>query len=227
MNWTPVDALRRWIVVVGLVIGPVLLVLSIAINLTPQSDSMRTDFDTIAAHAGTVVAEGLLEAVGFMVVLASLAGATQALRSRGGMLGTWGAVAAMVGIVGFTLSNANGFVLAELAQLPDRDAAFDTAMAITQSDTAGLVGTVAMVMEILGQLGMLLVIGGLVRARLAPWWLLLGCLAGIVVNAVIGTMVATLVADLLLLIVCGWIAVALARCSRAAWLGLPDVAEPV
>lgn len=219
MDWTSADALRRRLVVGGLIAGPLLLIASVAINLTPQSGSMRTDFDTMGAHPGRIVAEALLEAIGFLVVLACFAGATRPLRGRGGLLGTWGAVCSIAGIVGFSLSNANGFVLAELVQLPDRDAAFATATAIMSSPTANLVGTVGMAMEILGQLGILLVICGLVRARLVRIWLLPIVVVGIVINAAIGTMVSTLVADLLLFAVCAWIAVALLRCSHDVWLG--------
>lgn len=222
MNWTPTDAIRRWIVVTGLIVGPVLLVLSVAINFTPPSDSMRTDFNTMAAHPGLVVAEALLETIGFMIVLAALAGSTQALRARGGMLGTLGAVLSIVGIVGFSFSNANGFTLAELAQLPDRDAGFATAMAIMSSDTAGLTGTIGMALEIAGQIGILLVICGLIRARLVRIWALAMVIVGVVVNFAIGGMVSTLIADLLLLAACSWIALRLARCSHNAWLGMPS-----
>ena len=81
----------------------------------------------MAANPGLIVAEAFLETFGFMIVLAAFAGSTQALRSRGGALGTWGAALSILGIVGFTFSNATGFELAELAQLPDHDAAFTTA----------------------------------------------------------------------------------------------------
>lgn len=221
MNWTPTDAMRRWIVVAGLIGGPVLLVISVTINFTAPSDSMRADFDAIATNSGLIVAEALLEAIGFMIVLAALAGSTQALRTRGGALGTWGAVLSIIGIVGFSFSNANGFTLAELAQLPDRDAGFATAMAITSSDTASLVGTIGMAMEILGQVGILLVIAGFIRARLVRIWILVPVIVGIVVNAAIGMMVSTLIADLLLLATCAWLAVRLAQCSHEAWLGMP------
>lgn len=221
MQWTRTDAVRRWIVVGGLIIGPVLLVLSVAINFTRPSDSMRADFDRMAADPGLIVLEALLETFGFMVVLAALAGSTQALRSRGGVLGTWGAVLSIVGIVGFSFSNANGFTLAELAQLPDPDAGFATAGAMMSGDTAGTVGTIGMVLEILGQVGILLVIGGLIRARLVRIWILLLVVVGVVINFVGGIMLTTLVADLLLLTTTTWVAVRLARCSREAWLGMP------
>lgn len=229
MNWTPTDAMRRWIVVTGLILGPVLLVLSVAINFTGPSDSMRADFDRMAANPNLIVAEALLETIGFTIVFAALAGSTQALRRRGGVLGTWGAILAILGIVGFSYSNANGFTIAELAQLPDHGGAFATAMALMSSDTASTVGTIGMALEILGQVGILLVIGGLIRARLVPFWPLLIVVVGMVANVVISSMVTTLVADLLLLTVCSWIAVKLAQCSHEAWLGMPALAsaEPV
>ncbi len=224
MNWTRTDTIRRWIVVVGLIVGPVLLVLSVVINFTGPSDSMRADFDRMAASPSLIVAEALLEAIGFMVVLAALAGSTQALRARGGVLGTLGAVLSILGIVGFSFSNANGFTLAELAQLPDRDAGFATAIALMTSDTASAVGTIGMALEILGQLGILLVVCGFVRTRLVRIWILAPLIVGIVINAAIGMMVSTLIADLLLLATCTWLAVRLARCSHEAWLGMPAVA---
>lgn len=222
MNWTRTDSIRRWIVVAGLIIGPILLVLSVVINLTPPSESMRADFDHMAANPGLIVAEALLETIGFTVVLAALAGSTQALRSRGGALGTWGAVLSILGIVGFSFSNANGFVLAELAALPDHDAAFSTAGALMSSDTAGTVGTIGMVLEILGQIGILLIIVGLIRARRVRIWAIIPVVVGIIINFVGGIMVTTLVADVLLLAVCIWVAVRLSRCSHEAWLGMPE-----
>jgi hypothetical protein len=223
MNWTRTDATRRWVVVAGLIIGPVLLALSVAINFSGPSDSMRADFDRMAANPGLIVTEALLETIGFMVVLAALAGSTQALRSRGGALGTWGAVLSILGIVGFAFSNANGFMLAELAQLPDRDAAFATAGAMMSGDTAGTVGTIGMALELLGQLGIVLVVCGFIRARVVRIWILLPVIVGIVINFAIGDMVTTLIADLLLLGTTTWIAIKLARGSQETWLGMPSV----
>jgi len=228
MKWTRIDA-TRWIVVSGLIVGPALLAASVLINLTPPGESMRADFDTMAQRSGLIVAEALLETIGFMIVLACFAGASHALRARGGALGTWGAALSITGIVGFSFSNANGFTLAELAQLPDRDAAFGTAMAITSSETAALTSTIGTAMEVLGQIGILLVIGGLMRAHIVRIWPLLIVVVGMIVNVVIGMMLTTLIADLLLLAASTWIAVRLARCDRDAWLGAAGVtrAEPV
>ena len=224
MQWTRTDAVRRRIVVAGLIAGPVLLVLSVAINLTPP-ESMRASFDAMAANPGLVVAEAFLETFGFMIVLAAFAGSAQALRRRGGALGTWGAVLSIVGIVGFALSNTTGFELTEFAQLPDRDAAFAMAKSMASGDLAGTIGTVEMALELAGQVGILLVIGGLIRARITKIWPLLFGIVGMIVNAAIGIMLTTLIADLLLLAAGIWIATNLARGTHEAWLGEPATAE--
>jgi hypothetical protein len=213
-------------VVAGLIAGPLLLVLSVAINLTAPTESMRADFDAMTARSGLIVAEAFLESFGFMIVLAALAGATQALRGRGGALGTWGAVLSILGIVGFSMSNANGFTLAALAQLPDHDAAFDTANAIMSGDTIAVAGTITMGLEVAGQVGIVLVIVGLIRARLVSVWLLILVAAGIVLNFVGGTMLTTLIADVLLAVVCTWIAVRLARAPNQVWLGAAEPSAP-
>ncbi|GAA3770738.1 hypothetical protein GCM10022240_23720 [Microbacterium kribbense] len=130
-----------------------------------------------------------------------------------------GAALAVVGPAGFSISNATGLTIVALAQQPDRDAAFQTALAVTGDTVLGTVGTVGFVLEIVAQLGMLLVIIGLVRVRLVNAWVLPLPVLGIAVNAVVGTMAATLVADLLRLAAGTWIAIGLARGNRAQWLG--------
>lgn len=220
MQWTRTDAARRRIVVAGLIIGSVLLVLSSAILLGMPADSMRAQFDAMTANPSLIVTAALLETVGFMIVLASFAGSAQALRSRGGALGTWGAALSIVGIAGFALSNTTGFEMASFAQLPDHDAAFATAKSVTMGDVNGMIGTIEMFMEIAGQVGVLLVIGGLIRARITKIWPLLIVIAGIVVHiSVGGLLVATFIADLLLLAASTWVAVSLARSTHDAWLG--------
>jgi hypothetical protein len=210
--------------VAGLIIGPVLVALSVVINLTPPGDSMRAQFDAMTANPGLIVAEALLETIGFMIVLAAFAGSAQALRSRGGALGTWGAALSIVGIIGFALSNTTGFEMAAFAQLSDHDAAFETAKSMTSGGMTDMIGTIDMVLEIAGQVGILLVIGGLIRARITKFWPLLFGIVGIIVNAAIGLMVTTLIADLLLVAAGTWVAVALARSTREAWLGEPVAA---
>nr|WP_274635610.1 hypothetical protein [Microbacterium bovistercoris] len=221
MEFTRTDAARRRIVVGALILGPVLAVTSAAVGLSAGGGDggMRAQFESMAAHASTILAQDLLETFGFMLTLAALAGATQALRTRGGALGTIGAVLAILGIAGFSMSNATGLAVVALAEQSDQDAAFTMAKAISGGGVIGTAGTVGFVLEVLAQIGMILVIAGLVRARLMPVWVLVPVIVGIGVNAVVGTMAATLVADVLLLATCAWIAVRLARCARSAWLG--------
>jgi hypothetical protein len=222
MNWTRTDAARRRIVVAGLIAGPALLVLSVAINLTGAGGSMRSQFDHMATTASLVIVEAFLETLGFTLVLAAFAGAAGALRTRGGALGTWGAGLAMIGIAGFALSNAGGFTLAALAQLPHHDAAFTTAGALFSSDTIAVTGTITMVMELAGQVGILLEIVGLARARIVSFWILALVVLGIAVNLAFGTMLTTLIADVLLLAAGVWVGIALARASHETWLGAPQ-----
>ncbi|MCX7522298.1 hypothetical protein OSC27_08405 [Microbacterium sp. STN6] len=226
MHWTRTDTARRRIVVAGLIAGPLLLVLSVAINLTAPADSMQAEFDAMATRGTLIVAEALLESVGFMIVLACLAGTAHALRHRGGALGTWGAALSILGIVGFSMSNANGFTLPALAALPDHKVAYDTAKALMSSDIMSTIGTVTMALELAGQAGIVLVIAGLIRARLISFWVLIPVALGIVLNFVGGIMLTTLIADALLAVTCTWIAVRLVRAPRQAWLGEPVVAAP-
>ncbi|MEO6827054.1 MAG: hypothetical protein ABI255_04725, partial [Microbacteriaceae bacterium] len=200
MNWTSTDAARRRIVVFGLIAGPALLIISVAVNLTAPLASMRAEFEHMTRTSGLVVVEDLLETIGFMLVLAAFAGSAQALRVRGGALGTWGAALSIVGIVGFALSNAIGFTLAGLAQLPNHDAAFATATALLSGGPMAMVGMVSTVMEVLGQIGMLLVVIGLMRARIVGAWPLVFIIVGAIANVAFGQMLVTLLAYALLLI---------------------------
>jgi hypothetical protein len=220
MEWTRTDAARRRLVMLGLVLGPVLTAASVVIGLGgAMPESMRASFDVMAMRSGQILAQDLLETVGFAIVLTALAAATLPLRARGSVLGVVGAVLAFTGIAGFALTNGSGLTVVALAQLPDRDAAFHAAAAITSNGPIAVAGTVGWLLEIAGQVGILLVLAGLWRGRIAPPWPLLLAVIGVLVNAVIGTMVATLAADVLLLATCTWVAVLLGRLPRENWLG--------
>lgn len=219
MEWTRTDAARRWIVVSGLVLGPLLVTASAALGIGHDSGSMRAQFERMGANASQILAQDLLEALGFLVVLAALAGAAQALRARGGAVGTIGAVLAVVGTVGLSMSNAAGLAVVALAGLPERDSAFTMAEAISSGGVLATAGTVGFALEVLAQLGIVLVVVGLIRARLVSLWVLLPVVVGIAVNAVVGTIEASLVADVLLLATGAWIAMRLARCDHEQWLG--------
>src|SRR5690606_11802647 len=142
---------------------------------------------------------------------ASFAGATASIRSRGAALGIVGAMLAFLGIAGFGLANGTGVSVLALAQLSDRNAAFDTAMAITQSGPLATASTAGWMLELVGQAGIPLVLLGLFRARIIPIWPVLLCIVGVVLVAVLGTITVTLVADVLLLVVGVWVALRLLR----------------
>ena len=84
----------------------------------------------------------------------------------------------------------------------------------------GVSGIVALILVIV------LVIIGLIRARLVLDWVLILVAAGIVLNFVGGIMLTTLIADALLAVVGIWIAVALVRATHEAWLGMPASLTP-
>lgn len=222
MHWTRTDAARRWVVVIGLITGPVLLSLSNAFDIQGADDSLRAGFEAMTANPDLLIVQSLLEALGFTIVLSSYAGATHALRARGGALGTWGAVLCVVGILGFGFSTANGLTFHALAQMPNHETGLAAATAIVGDS---LTGMITMIPMLTGQLGIILVISGLMRTRIVPIWPLLLVIVGILVNAAFGLTVTTFIADLLLLAASVWIAIALTRSERTVWLGAPTVAS--
>lgn len=209
------DALRRWLMVLGLIGGPVLAVLSVAIGLGPEPDSMRASFDVMAERGSAILVQDLLETAGFAVLLAALFAAAQSVRGRGGVLATVGAILGVGGMVGFGLANGAGLAIVGLAQRPDRDAAFVAASAISDSGPLAAASTVGWALEIVGLFGVLIILCAFWRARLVPPWPALLALIGIVANAALGTMLATLAADVLLLAAGTWTAIRLARAPAA------------
>lgn len=221
--------MHRRLTLAGLVVGALMLVVVSTLNLGAVTGSMRDSFDQMAAHPGRILIADLLETVGFLLVLGSFAAAARVRRHRGAGLAAWGAPLCLLGIVGFAMSNATALGVVQLAQLPDRDAAFAMALAAFQGGLTALVGTIEMALELLGQVGLLLVSIGLIRARLVGWWVLAPPDAGILVNLALGTAVGTLIADVLLLVVCSMVGVGLARAGREVWLGRqvrPEMAVP-
>lgn len=216
MNWTSTDAARRRIVTGGITAGPALLLLSTAFTAPDQPGGMRATFDAMAASPWLLLVESLLEAVGFTVALASYAGATHALRVRGGALGSWGAVLCTIGILGFALSAAGGLFLYVVTQMPDADAGFAAGAALNAD---GLTGAIIMVLMFTGEAGIALVIGGLIRARIVAVWPLLIVLLGIVADNVLPSVLSSIVADVALLAASVWIAIALAKAPHDVWLG--------
>lgn len=202
------ETVRRWIMVVALVAGPAIAAASAAFVLPlPNSGSLHTDFTAMINNRPLLLISSLLEGIGFTLALGGYAAVSNLVRQRGGMLATLGAALCVVGILGFGWAGANGFAFHALTGLADHDAGFVAAGAVA-SDPAT---TVSSMLEILGPIGVLLVMIGLVRARLVPLWPVFVIIAGILANGVIGTVVATLVADLLLLAASTWVAINLVR----------------
>lgn len=223
MEWTSTDSARKRLVVIGLAVGPVLALVAAILGLGgAQPGSRRASFEVMAERSDAILGQDLLETLGFTITLAALIGATRALRGRGGALGTVGAALGYVGIAGFGLSNGAGLAVVALAQLPDRDAAFQTATTITTSGPLAGASGVGWALEILGQLGLLLILAGLWRARLVPPWPFLLAGLAIVAAGAVGTMTGIAFADVLLLVVGVLVATRLARTTEHAWLSTPD-----
>jgi hypothetical protein len=194
--------------IMALVLGPAVVTLSAAFILPlPTTDSVHDDFTAMITNRPLLLISSLLEGVGFTITLGGYAAIGQFLRRRGVTLATIGAALCVVGILGFGWAGATGFVLHALTGMTDHDAAFAAAQAIA-SDPAN---SVSSMLEIVGPIGVLLLMLGLFRARIVPLWPVLVIIAGILANGVIGTVVATFVADLLLLAGSTWVAVYLMR----------------
>lgn len=216
MNWTSTDAARRRVVVAGLIAGPAMLLASNAFIVPDVPGGMRAEFDAMAAQPWLLLVQSLLEAVGFTIAMASYAAVPHALRARGGTFGTWGAALCVIGILGFVLSAAGGLFLYVVARMPDHDAGFAAGAALNADPvTADLI----MVLMLAGEVGVCLVVIGLMRARLVSFWPLVVVIAGIVADYALPSVFSGLVADALLLVASAWIGIALAKAPRDAWLG--------
>lgn len=218
-TWTRVDAVRRLLALSGPILGALMLVAAGVLNLGPAGDSMRASFEAMAARSGQILVADVLETLGFLFVLASFAALAGVLRRRGAMVATWGAPLCLLGIAGFAMSNATGLGIVGLAQLPDQDAAFATALAAFQGGTGTATGMVETLLEVLGQVGLVLVTVGLVRARVVGWWAVLALAVGMVLDVALGSATGTLVADVLLLVVSAGVVGGLTRAGRGTWLG--------
>jgi hypothetical protein len=216
MNWTSTDAARRRVVVAGLIAGPAVLLASNAFIVLDAPGGMRAEFDAMAAQPWLLLVQSVLEALGFTIAMASYAGVPHALRTRGGAFGTWGAALCIIGILGFVLSAAGGLFLYVVARIPDHDTGFAAGAALNADPVTG---DLIMVLTLAGEVGVCLVVIGLMRARLVSFWPLVIVIAGIVADYVLPSVFSGLVADALLLAASAWIGVALARAPKDAWLG--------
>lgn len=224
MELTPVDSVRRGLVLAALIVGPLLAAASAAIGLGLQPKSMHAAFDLMAQHGSTVLAQDLLELFGFTILAIGAIGVTRVLGPRGSWFGLTGALLSLLGIVGFSVSNASGLAIVGLAQLPDRAAAFDAAAAITAGGPLALISSLGWYFEIIGQVGGLVIILALWRARVIPWWPAVVFAAAMIAVAVIGSIEASLAADVVLLAIMVFVVIRAAQLPRPSWARQPTPA---
>ncbi|MBS1697663.1 MAG: hypothetical protein JST25_04585 [Actinobacteria bacterium] len=204
--------IAQWrLALIGLILGPALLVVSNAFIVPESSGGMRASFDAIATQPWLVLVPSVLEAAGFALTLAAFAAVSRSVARRGGALATTGAVLCVLGVLGFAWSAAGGLFLAALSGMKDRNAGFEAAMTMTADPVSGALISVLM---FVGEAGILLVLLGLVRASLLRIWVIALVVAGIVADQVLPGFLSSLTADALLLAVGILTALSLRRRSR-------------
>lgn len=211
MEWTPTELARWRLALIGLMLGPALLVVSNVFIVPEGPGGMRGSFDAIAAQPWLVLVPSLLEAVGFAVALAAFAAVAHIVDRRGGALATTGAVLCMLGLLGFSWSAAGGLFLSTLAGMKDREAGFAAAMTMTADPVTGALISGLMYA---GEAGILLVLLGLLRGGRIRIWPIVLVLAGIAADLILPGLLSSLVADLLLLTAGIWTVLSLRGTAR-------------
>jgi hypothetical protein len=196
---------RHRLLITALVIGPLLVTASALFNHTPASQEAADVLAAVRAHRGEHLAEVLLEMLGLAITFAAAAAAVLRVRTRGAALATLGAVGSVLGMVGFTMVNAEGMVVNALAGMADQSAA-ERAVAATTSSPAVYV---AFPLIMLGELGLVAVLAAFRRAGLLPIWPAVVAFAALVVDFAGGSKWMLLASDLLVLVALGWLAIAL------------------
>lgn len=196
---------RRRLLTTALIVGPLLVTVSALFNHTPASQEAADVLAAVRAHRGEHLAEVLLEMLGLAVSFAAAAAAALRVRTRGAALATVGAVGSVLGIIGFTMVNAEGMVVNALAGMADQAAA-ERAVAATNSSPAVFV---AFPMILLGELGLVAVLAGFRRAGVLPVWPAVIAFGALVVDFAGGSRWMLIVSDLLMLAALGWLAAAL------------------
>jgi|GEM_PF-5421404 len=217
MEQTSTDTVRRWLTIIGLIVGPILAtVAAIIIATVPESEDMRESFTTMGEHANTLMLASLIETAGFAITALALIAATSLVRARGGAVATIGAVMAGCGIAGFGLANGTGLAVTALATQPDADSAYSFAKAITGSGPLVSGSSIGWILELVGLIGFALVFLGLWRGRVTPVWPFVLCLVGSLANGAIPAPPTVLASTLLALVAGTWAAVSIARARREA-----------
>ncbi|MGB4137370.1 MAG: hypothetical protein WA971_12450 [Microbacterium sp.] len=208
MEWTSTKAVRWRLSLVGLIAGPVLLVVSSVFIVPGGSGGMRADFDAMAARPWLLVVQSALEAAGFAVSLAAFAAVARVADRRGGALATTGTVLCVLGALGFMWSAAGGMFLSVLVRMDDREAGFAAAVAVNGDAVTGALISVLM---LAGEAGILLVLLGMLRAGRIRIWPVVLVVAGVVADLVLPGVLSGLTADVLLLAAAVWTVLSLRR----------------
>ncbi len=199
----PASSWRPGPLVIGaLLLGPVLVLVSAFFNHTPASQETADVLAAVRAHRGTHLTEVLLEMFGLAIAFAATAAAAARIRGRGQVLATLGAVCSVLGIVGFTMVNAEGLVLNALAGMSAQSAAEKAAEATNSSPAV----FVAFPLIMLGELGIVGVLAAFRRAGRLPAWPAVLAFAGLVVDFAGGSKALLVASDLLVLAALWWLA---------------------
>lgn len=201
---------RRSLALLALVIGPPLVALSALFNHQPDSQSAAELLAVTVAHRNAQLAEIGLELIGLVLLFVGCIGVAGQVRTRGRGLATAGIVLGFAGIVGFTMVNAEGLVMNALAGMSDGAAAVAAADAINHSPAV----YAAFPLILLGEIGVVLVVGAFRRASVVPVWPVVLAALSVVVDFAGSSKAMLLASDVLVLAAAWWLAVALSRRER-------------
>jgi hypothetical protein len=214
---------RRRLLTASLVLGPSFVLVSALLNHTPVSDNAIDVLAAVRAHRGQHLAEVLLELFGLAMTLAAMAAVSLGIRERGARLASLGAAAAVLGIIGFSMVNAEGLVVNALAGMPQQSSAEQALSATTSSPAV----YVAFPLIMLGELGVVAVLAACRRAQFLPTWPAVLAFASVVVDFSGGSKTLLIVSDILMLAASWWLAAGISRHALVtARLGHGAMARP-
>ena len=213
------SAFRRTVVGLCLVLGPLLLLVATFVIPDEGEEEAEEYLATIADETGRAEAGAILFYLGFVLLTVGIFGIIHLLRNRAVVLGHIGGVLAVVGAISFAALVATTFYDIALAESPDREAA--VAIYDSLEDTAGFF--VVLIPALIGTaLGLLLLAIGLWRARIAPVWVPIVVLAGLVLVSIGTDLVPVAIGNALLLAALGYVGAKVLGMGNDEWERGPD-----
>lgn len=163
---TDADNFRRTGVGLCLLAWPIF---KLASDLVRPSEpgNLTQEFVNVAAQPGSWTAGALLEMIAWILLIPGAIGIMRLLRGRGATLGNIGGVFTVLGIMGFVGGTVVTLFEVAMAQQPDRAAMITLYKAAMNSPIL-----IFVLFVFIGLLGLLLLVIGLYRARLAPIWMI-------------------------------------------------------